>query len=112
MNIHETIQKLKSGEITSEALVKKSIETFEADKNSALPLNAFLEMYDDAISLAQAADAEISAARKDGSLDALFEKSRFWDCRSPTRIIFLCEENASLALRKFSKAMSRLMMPL
>lgn len=74
MNISETILKLKSGEITSEALVKKSIETFEADKNSALPLNAFLEMYDDAISLAQAADAEISAARKDGSLDALFEK--------------------------------------
>ena len=74
MNISETILKLKSGEITSEALVKKSIETFEADKNSALPLNAFLEMYDDAISLAQAADAEISAARKDGSLDALFQK--------------------------------------
>ncbi|MDE7291937.1 MAG: Asp-tRNA(Asn)/Glu-tRNA(Gln) amidotransferase subunit GatA [Treponemataceae bacterium] len=74
MNISETILKLKSGEITSEALVKKSIETFEADKNSALPLNAFLEMYDDAISLAQAADAEISVARKDGSLDALFQK--------------------------------------
>lgn len=74
MNISETILKLKSGEITSEALVKKSIETFEADKNSALPLNAFLEMYDDAISLAQAADAEISAARKEGSLDALFQK--------------------------------------
>ena len=31
-------------------------------------------MYDDAISLAQTADAEISAARKDGSLDALFKK--------------------------------------
>lgn len=74
MNISETILKLKSGEITSEALVKRSIETFEADKNSALPLNAFLEMYDDAISLAQAADAEISAARKEGSLDALFKK--------------------------------------
>ncbi len=74
MNISETISKLKSGEITSEALVKRSIETFEADKNSALPLNAFLEMYDDAISLAQAADAEISAARKEGSLDALFKK--------------------------------------
>ena len=74
MNISETILKLKSGEITNEALVKKSIETFEADKNSALPLNAFLEMYDDAISLAQAADAEISAARNEGSLDALFQK--------------------------------------
>lgn len=74
MNINETIQKLKSGEITSETLVCNSIETFEADKNSALPLNAFLEMYDDALSLAQAADAEISAARKDGSLDALFKK--------------------------------------
>lgn len=74
MNIVEAILKLKSGEITSESLVKKSIETFEADKNSALPLNAFLEMYDDAVSLAQAADAEIDAARKEGSLDALFQK--------------------------------------
>lgn len=74
MNISETIVRLQSGDITSEALVKKSIETFEADKHSALPLNAFLEMYDDALSLAQAADAEISAARKDGSLSALFKQ--------------------------------------
>lgn len=74
MNIVEAILKLKSGEITSESLVRKSIETFEADKNSALPLNAFLEMYDDAVSLAQAADAEIDAARKEGSLDTLFQK--------------------------------------
>ena len=42
--IRETVEALKSGETSSVALVKESKETFEADKNSALPLNAFLEI--------------------------------------------------------------------
>lgn len=65
---------LKDGTVTSAALVKKSIETFETDKKSALPLNAFLEMYDDAGAKADAADREISAARADGTIDGLFEE--------------------------------------
>lgn len=72
--ISEVISALKAGKITSEQLVKTSIDTFEADKNSSLPLNAFLEMYDDALDLAKKADEEIASARADGSLDALFEK--------------------------------------
>jgi aspartyl-tRNA(Asn)/glutamyl-tRNA(Gln) amidotransferase subunit A len=72
--IIETRDALKAGKVTSAELVKKSIETFESDKKSSLPLNAFLEMYSDAESKAAAADKEIAEARAAGMLDALFEK--------------------------------------
>lgn len=65
---------LARGETTSEALVKASSDAFEADKKSRLPLNAFLEIYGDAEEKARAADREIDAARKSGSLDALFAR--------------------------------------
>ncbi|MBO7122300.1 MAG: Asp-tRNA(Asn)/Glu-tRNA(Gln) amidotransferase subunit GatA [Treponema sp.] len=73
-SINQAREALKNGSVSSEALVQKSAEAFEADKNSALPLNAFLEIYDDAVELAKEADKEIAAARGDGTLDALFEK--------------------------------------
>ncbi|HBG66184.1 MAG TPA: Asp-tRNA(Asn)/Glu-tRNA(Gln) amidotransferase GatCAB subunit A, partial [Treponema sp.] len=57
--ISGTIAALKAGTVTSRALVQESIDTFEADRTSALPLNAFLEIYDDALALADAADKEI-----------------------------------------------------
>ena len=74
--IKETIAALKAGTTTSAALVKKSMDVFEADKKSALPLNAFLEIYDDALSLAAKADEEIGAARAKGdeALNELFSK--------------------------------------
>ncbi len=72
--IKETVAALKSGQTSSEKLVQESIDTFTADQKSDKALNAFLEIYEDAISLAKAADEEIAAARKDGSIDALFEK--------------------------------------
>lgn len=72
--INEAISALKAGSVTSKALVEKSLNTFEADKKSALPLNAFIEMYDDVIALAEAADKEIADARAAGTLDQLFEK--------------------------------------
>ena len=70
--IKETVAALKSGETTSEKLVQQSIDTFTADQKSEKPLNAFLEIYDDALDLAKAADAEIAAARANGTIDALF----------------------------------------
>ncbi|MBP3772220.1 MAG: Asp-tRNA(Asn)/Glu-tRNA(Gln) amidotransferase subunit GatA [Treponema sp.] len=70
--IKETVAALKSGETTSEKLVQASIDTFTADQKSEKPLNAFLEIYDDALDAAKAADAEISAARADGSIEKLF----------------------------------------
>lgn len=72
--IKETIEALKSGTTSSVALVKKSFETFEADKASEKPLNAFLELYEDALTKAEIADKEIVEAKANGSLDALFEK--------------------------------------
>lgn len=72
--INEVRESLKNGEVTSVSLVKESIETFESDKNSSLPLNAFLEMYDNAISKAEACDKEIEQAKNDGTLDDLFNK--------------------------------------
>ena len=70
--IKETVEALKSGETSSVALVKESKETFEADKNSALPLNAFLEIYDDILKSAEDADQKIAEARNNGSLEKLF----------------------------------------
>ena len=72
--IKETVAALKSGETTSEKLVQQSIDTFTADQKSEKPLNAFLEIYDDALETAKAADAEIAAARANGTIDALFTK--------------------------------------
>ncbi len=72
--IKETAAALKAGETTSEKLVQASIDTFEKDQKSDRPLNAFLEIYSDAIELAKAADAEISSARSAGTLDKLFEE--------------------------------------
>ncbi len=72
--IDETRNALKKGEVTSKKLISDSIENFENDKNSKIPLNAFLEMYDDAVTKAENADKEIDEARKNGTLDKLFEE--------------------------------------
>lgn len=72
--IEKTVQALKSGETTSKALVKSSIDTFEKDKTSDKPLNAFLEIYSDVLEKAEEADKEIEKACKEGSeaLEKLF----------------------------------------
>ena len=72
--IKETRDALKAGEVTSEKLVRDAIETFNKDKSAPIPLNAFIEMYDDAAEVAAAADKEIAAARTAGgdALDKLF----------------------------------------
>lgn len=72
--IEETIKALKEGKTTSVELVQKSIDTFEADKKSEKPLNAFLEIYGNAIELAKEADAKIAEAKAAGTLDKLFEE--------------------------------------
>ena len=72
--IIETREALKKGETTSLELVKNAVETFNKDKSAAIPLNAFIEMYDDAVTKAEAADKEIAEAKANGSLDTLYEK--------------------------------------
>jgi aspartyl-tRNA(Asn)/glutamyl-tRNA(Gln) amidotransferase subunit A len=46
---------------SSEQLVSDAIATFQGDQKSATPLNAFLEIYDDALDLARAADKKRAA---------------------------------------------------
>lgn len=72
--IAETRDALKRGDITSTQLVENSIKTFEEDKTASIPLNAFIEMYSDAIEKAQLADKEIQNAKSEGKLEELFEK--------------------------------------
>lgn len=72
--IEETIEALKNGSISSVKLVEDSINTFENDKKSDKPLNAFLEIYGNAVELAKEADAKIAEARANGTLDKLFEE--------------------------------------
>ena len=74
MTILDTVNKLKSGEITSRSLVESLKATFETDKKSELPLNAFLEIFEDATAKAEDCDKEIAEAKAKGSLDKLFEE--------------------------------------
>lgn len=75
-----TIQGVKealiSGKVTSQELVQNTVSVFEKDKNSSLPLNAFLEIFSDALTLAAACDEEIKEAASKGpnSLAELFQK--------------------------------------
>lgn len=75
-NIKDTVEALKKGSVTSVQLVQTSISEFEKDKSQQLPLNAFLEMYQDSVKKAEDADKEISQARENGSsaIDELFNK--------------------------------------
>ena len=66
LSIEEVLAGFSSGKFTCTELVKKSIDTFEQDKNSSIPLNAFLEMYDDSLALAQKADELYTTARAEG----------------------------------------------
>lgn len=70
--IKETRDALKSGKITSKELVEESRKTFEADKSAEIPLNAFIEMFDDALTFAEECDKQIMEARSAGNIDKLF----------------------------------------
>ena len=71
-SIAAAVRDLKAGEVTSQALVSETTEAFQADQSSPVPLNAFLELYDDALSNAAQADEQIDKARSEGRLDELF----------------------------------------
>ena len=45
--IDATRQALKNGEVTSEQLFRDAVETFKKDASAPIPLNAFIEMYED-----------------------------------------------------------------
>ena len=72
--IKETVAALKSGAVKSVDLVNKSKHVFEEDLKSALPLNAFLEIYDNAVKCAEEADREIEEARANGTIEELYQR--------------------------------------
>ena len=72
--IKETREALLSGKTTSVQLVKEARDTFEKDKSAAIPLNAFIEMFDDAVVKAEAADKEIADGKSAGSAEKLFDE--------------------------------------
>ena len=72
--IKETRNALKKGDVTSEKLVNDSLNTFESDKSAPIPLNAFIEMFDDAVAKAQEADKQIQTAITNGTIDTLFDE--------------------------------------
>ena len=51
--IKETREALKKGEVTSEKLVRDAVDTFNKDKSAPIPLNAFIELYEDAVEKAR-----------------------------------------------------------
>ena len=67
---------LAEGATTSRQLVEKTAQVFQSDKDSALPLNAFLEIYQNALDMAEAADALRKEASLKGkeALDALLQE--------------------------------------
>nr|MCR5699476.1 aspartyl/glutamyl-tRNA amidotransferase subunit A [Treponemataceae bacterium] len=71
-SIEEALDAFSKGSLSCHDFAKSAIDFFEADKNSKIPLNAFLEMYDDVLSLADQADELYKAAREKGS-DAVKE---------------------------------------
>lgn len=71
------LQALADGKITSEKLVTTYLKNFENDQSSTIRLNAFLEIYGDAIEQAKSCDAErahASAKGKDALTALLAEK--------------------------------------
>ena len=72
--IEETRAALKAGKTTSTQLFESAVETFKKDASAPIPLNAFIEMYEDSAEKAAAADKEIADARAAGAdaLDKLF----------------------------------------
>ena len=59
---------LAAGATTSQKLVEETRAVFDADSQSELPLNAFLEIYDDAILRAQEADQLRAQAAAEGEV--------------------------------------------
>jgi len=72
--IKDTLNSFKDKTAGSRSLVEKTAAAFEEDKKHPQPLNAFLEIYSDAVQNAQTCDEEREAARNAGTLDELLAK--------------------------------------
>lgn len=74
MSIEDVRVAFINGSLTCENLVQEYVASIKEDMSSSLPLNAFLELYDDSITLAKQCDELIQNAKKNGSLDSLLNE--------------------------------------
>ncbi|MBO6100721.1 MAG: hypothetical protein J6P07_05260, partial [Spirochaetaceae bacterium] len=66
MTLMQVRDMLISGKVTSAALVAEYTKIVTDDNKSAEPLKGFIDLYSDAAAKAEACDAEIAEARKNG----------------------------------------------
>ncbi|MBP3416391.1 MAG: Asp-tRNA(Asn)/Glu-tRNA(Gln) amidotransferase GatCAB subunit A, partial [Spirochaetaceae bacterium] len=91
---------LAAGAITSQKLVEETRAVFDADSQSELPLNAFLEIYDDAILRAQEADQLRAQAAAEG--EAALKK--FLEDKPLLGVPFAVKDNISVKGHKLTCA--------
>ncbi|NLM00166.1 MAG: Asp-tRNA(Asn)/Glu-tRNA(Gln) amidotransferase subunit GatA [Treponema sp.] len=104
MNIEQLHDEFLSGECTSVKLIQNFIDAFNDDKNSKMPLNAFLEIYDDALKLAQKADDEIAKVKEvDGGKYGENTKKLFTE-KPLLGIPFAVKDNISVKGKKLTCA--------
>lgn len=104
MTIAQIRQAFVTGNLTSKEVVQNSIDVFNADKNSDMPLNAFLEMYDDAVKLAEEADNLIAKAlESDGGKSGDEIKKLFME-KPLLGIPFAVKDNISVKGKKLTCA--------
>ena len=64
MNLHELLAALEAKQLTSVEIVQAYKANFEADCREKMPLNGFIEFFDDAVEKAAEADIARSAGVK------------------------------------------------
>lgn len=74
MNILQIRKDIKEGKTSCLEEFLRCKKVFEDDNKTDTPLNALIEFFDDEAKLAENADEEIEIARKNGTLDELFQK--------------------------------------
>lgn len=96
--IASTVASLKSGKVKCEELVQSVIRSFEEDRKNPLPLNAFLELYDDILSKAREVDREIEKRVSEGTIESLYREKPLFG------VPFAVKDNISVRGKKLTCA--------
>jgi aspartyl-tRNA(Asn)/glutamyl-tRNA(Gln) amidotransferase subunit A len=98
--VTECQKMLKAEKVTSVQLVKDTMDWFKADKKNNIPLNAFLEVYEDALKDAEFADAERASAKAKGAE----ELAKLLDKKPLLGVPFAVKDNMSVKGEKLTCA--------